>query len=134
MLRVGVSKVAVSSANEFTLQVVDVALAIEQVLLIVTFNLNALEASSCQVFWVININHIFIIFVLSLSWLKLVGHVLILFLLLAQSIGVHLLLIEEIVGALIVFLCVAGEQVRVGSVNATIVEVNSRQKLLLLLV
>ena len=45
-------------AYEFALQVVDVALAVEQVLLLVTLDLNSAQAFLGQIFRIVHINHI----------------------------------------------------------------------------
>ena len=58
-------------SDEFTLQVVDVTLVIKEVLLLVTFDLNTSQSLLCQVFWVIDIDHILIIFTLDTTLIVL---------------------------------------------------------------
>ena len=51
-----------SRAYEFTLQVIQVVLQIQKVLLIVAFNLNALQTAASQVFGIVYVDNIVIFF------------------------------------------------------------------------
>lgn len=105
MLGVRVAEVAVRSSNEFTLQIVDVAFAVEKVLLVVTFYLDALKTPPGKVLRVVDVNNVFVL-VLSFLVVQLVGHCLILFLLFTKSIVGNLFLIEKVVRTLYVLISV----------------------------
>jgi hypothetical protein len=59
--------IAVSCSHELALQVVNITLAIEQVLFILALDLDSLESSALKIFRVVNIDYVVIVFIFNLN-------------------------------------------------------------------
>ena len=54
--------ISVCGSNKLSLKVIDISLTIEKILLIITFNLDTPQTFLCQIFWIVNVNDVVIIF------------------------------------------------------------------------
>ena len=61
LLFVIILHVAICGSNKLSLKIVNVALAIKQILLVITFNLYTSQTFLCKVFWIVNVYDVVII-------------------------------------------------------------------------
>ena len=95
-----------SRANKLALQVIDVALAVEQVLLLVTLDLNATQAFLRQVLRIVHIDHV-VVFTIAIHFTISfhIHHTTYIFLIASQHLTFsHALVVEIAVRLLILFL------------------------------
>ena len=61
LLFVIILHVTICGSNKLSLKIVNVALAIKQILLVITFNLYTSQTFLCKVFWIVNVYDVVII-------------------------------------------------------------------------